>query len=78
MKKYQNFLSKTFHVLVVKFSVYVNTHGFVMNDSTTDDSFTVAFESEGNSLNISRKQIFRDVFNTFAYFIMKMYAVYIH
>ena len=27
MKKYQNFLSENFHVLVVEFSVYLNGHG---------------------------------------------------
>ena len=30
MKKYQNFLSENFHLLVVKFSVYLNRHVFVM------------------------------------------------
>ena len=30
MKKYQNFLSEIFHFLVVKFSVYLNRHVFVM------------------------------------------------
>ena len=30
MKKYQNFLSENFHFLVVKFSVYLNRHVFVM------------------------------------------------
>ena len=30
MKKYQNFLSENFHVLVVKFSVYLNRQVFVM------------------------------------------------
>ena len=29
-KKYQNFLSGNFHLLVVKFSVYLNRHVFVM------------------------------------------------
>ena len=29
-KKYQNFLSENFHVLVVKFSVYLNRQVFVM------------------------------------------------
>ena len=28
--KYQNFLSENFHFLVVKFSVYLNRHVFVM------------------------------------------------
>ena len=31
MKKYQNFLSENFHFLVVKFSVYLNRHVFVMD-----------------------------------------------
>ena len=31
MKKYQNFLSENFHVLMVKFSVYLNRRVFVMN-----------------------------------------------
>ena len=30
MKKYQNFLSENFHLLVVKFSVYLNRHVFLM------------------------------------------------
>ena len=30
MKKYQNFLSENFHFLVVKFSMYLNRHVFVM------------------------------------------------
>ena len=29
-EKYQNFLSENFHFLVVKFSVYLNRHAFVM------------------------------------------------
>ena len=29
-KKYQDFLSENFHFLVVKFSVYLNRHVFVM------------------------------------------------
>ena len=29
-EKYKNFLSENFHVLVVKFSVYLNRHVFVM------------------------------------------------
>ena len=29
-EKYQNFLSENFHFLVVKFSVYLNKHVFVM------------------------------------------------
>ena len=29
-EKYQNFLSENFHFLVVKFSVYLNMHVFVM------------------------------------------------
>ena len=31
MKKYQIFLSENFHVLVVKFSLYLNRHVFVMD-----------------------------------------------
>ena len=31
MKKYQSFLSETFHFLVVKFSVYLNRRVFVMD-----------------------------------------------
>ena len=30
-EKYQNFLSENFHFLVVKFSVYLNRHVFVMD-----------------------------------------------
>ena len=30
-EKYQNFLSEIFHFLVVKFSVYLNRHVFVMH-----------------------------------------------
>ena len=30
MKKYQIFLSENFHFLVIKFSVYLNRHVFVM------------------------------------------------
>ena len=30
MKKYQNFLSENFHILVVKFSVFLNRRVFVM------------------------------------------------
>ena len=30
MKKYQNFLSENFPYLVVKFSIYLNRHVFVM------------------------------------------------
>ena len=29
-EKYQNFLSENFHFLVVKFSVYLNRHVFIM------------------------------------------------
>ena len=29
-KKYQNFLSENFHFLIVKFSIYLNRHVFVM------------------------------------------------
>ena len=29
-EKYQNFLSENFHLLVVKFSIYLNRHVFVM------------------------------------------------
>ena len=29
-KKYQNFLSENFHFLMVKFSIYLNRHVFVM------------------------------------------------
>ena len=29
-EKYQNFLSGSFHFLVVKFSVYLNRHVFIM------------------------------------------------
>ena len=39
MKKYQNFLSENFHFLVVKFSVDLNRHVFVMvllNSSYSD------------------------------------------
>ena len=31
IKKYQNFSSENFHLLVVKFSIYLNRHVFVMN-----------------------------------------------
>ena len=30
VKKYQSFLSEKFHFLVVKFSIYLNRHVFVM------------------------------------------------
>ena len=30
MKEHKNFLSENFHMLVVKFSVYLNRHVFVM------------------------------------------------
>ena len=30
-EKYQNFLSEDIHFLVVKFSIYLNRHVFVMN-----------------------------------------------
>ena len=30
-EKYQNFLSENFHFLVVKFSLYLNRHVFVIN-----------------------------------------------
>ena len=36
-EKYQNFLSKNFHFLVVKFSVYLNRHVFVMANSEDQD-----------------------------------------
>ena len=32
-KKYQDFLSESFHFLVVKFSVYLNRHVFVMQST---------------------------------------------
>ena len=35
-KKYQNYLSDNFHFLVVKFSVYLNRHVFVMNSECCD------------------------------------------
>ena len=34
-EKYQNFLSDNFHFLVVKFSIYLNRHVFVMLRTTT-------------------------------------------
>ena len=33
-EKYQNFSSENFHVLVVKFSVYLNRHVFIMQTET--------------------------------------------
>ena len=33
-EKYQNFLSKNFHFLVVKFSVYLNRRVFVMGENS--------------------------------------------
>ena len=30
-EKYQNFLFENFHILVVKFSVYLNRYVFIMN-----------------------------------------------
>ena len=45
MKKYQNFLYENFHFLVVKFSVYLNRHVFVMSFisfiSNADDTFVM-------------------------------------
>ena len=35
-EKYQNFLSKIFHFLVVKFSVYLNRHVFLMRVASPD------------------------------------------
>ena len=35
-EKYQNFLSENFHFLVVKFSVYLNRHVFVMTFKYTE------------------------------------------
>ena len=35
-EKYQNFLSENFHFLVVKLSVYLNRHVFVMNSECCD------------------------------------------
>ena len=43
MKKYQNFLSENFHFLVGKFSVYLNSHVFVM-DNSIFICFTIKFE----------------------------------
>ena len=37
-EKYQNFLSKNFHFLVVKFSVYLNRRVFVMFNVTVDSA----------------------------------------
>ena len=34
-KKYHNFLSENFHILLVKISVYLNRHVFVMNPADT-------------------------------------------
>ena len=45
MKKYQNFLFKNFHVLVVKFSVYLNRHVFVMNTLSVEDALLKLFIS---------------------------------
>ena len=36
-EKYQNFLSEHFHFLVVKFSVYLNRHVFIMANSEDPD-----------------------------------------
>ena len=51
MKKYQIFLSENFHVLVVKFSVYLNRQVFVMdddddNDDDDDDDVVVVLTGE--------------------------------
>ena len=46
-------------------------------DLTNDGSFTVAFESLGNSLDIWRK-IIKDNEKKFAYLIMKVYVVCTH
>ena len=34
-EEYQNFLSENFHFLVIKFSVYLNRHVFVMSGLQT-------------------------------------------
>ena len=39
-EKYQNFLSENFHFLMVKFSVYLNRHVFVMRKLAIDMSKT--------------------------------------
>ena len=36
-KKYQNFLSENFHFLVVKFSLYLSRHVFVMEEFSHQD-----------------------------------------
>ena len=33
MKKYKKILSENFHILVVKFSIYLNRHVFVMRSA---------------------------------------------
>ena len=68
-EEYQNFLSENFHFLVVKISVYLNKHVFVM----------FLFDFLGSSSDSSRKQIFRDRLRKYSfYFITKMYVVCSH
>ena len=38
-EKYPNFLSESFHFLVVKFSIYLNRRVFVMQNTLTGDYY---------------------------------------
>ena len=51
MKKMSEFLSENFHFLVVKFSVYLNRHIFVMTVSFVTQEFS-ATETENNSTDL--------------------------
>ena len=42
-EKYQNFLSENFHFLVVKFSVYLNRHAFVMKQKRQEPVLCMPF-----------------------------------
>ena len=48
-EKYQNFLSKNFHLLVVKFSVYMNRHILVMRIKTIKKYLQFSIRSPARS-----------------------------
>ena len=48
MKKYQKFSSENFQFLVVKFSVYLNRHVFVMHRAIKEESIALRHDLAKN------------------------------
>ena len=52
-EKFQNFLSKNFSFLVVKFSVYLNRHVFIMTCKNSDYQYTILFHNLVNFYSVN-------------------------